>query len=171
MCEEDGNRQTCSEEEPVILDNRHRLAMAAMIDLALHEGKGPVTLAVLAKRQHASPSNVELVITRLRAHKLILATKGPGGGYALSRPADTVSVADVLNAMGADKLERRRTRPAGAPTQPDMTRELWNALHSDLLAYVQRISLRNLADAHQCSSDVNAPDPHSPARSVSLCKS
>jgi len=141
----------------VILDNRRRLAMATMIDLALNEGKGPVTLADLAKRQHASPSNLELVITRLRSHDLVLATKGPGGGFALSRPADMVSVADVLNAMGADSLARRRECPEGVPAQPDMTHELWNALRSDLLTYVRTISLRSLADAHRRGADAGVP--------------
>lgn len=164
--------RTCAvEDEPVILDNRRRLAMATMIDLALHEGKGSATLADLAKRQHASPSNLELVLTRLRSHNLVLATKGPGGGYALAGPADTVSVADVLNAMGTDSLERRRTRPVGAPVQPDMTRELWEALRSDLLVYMRTVSLRSLADAHRPKADAGARGPRPTSEIASLRQS
>ncbi|MFT5446082.1 MAG: Rrf2 family iron-sulfur cluster assembly transcriptional regulator, partial [Gammaproteobacteria bacterium] len=67
------------------LTTRGRYAVTAMLDLALHQHEGPISLADIAERQGISLSYLEQIFSRLRRSELVSSTRGPGGGYRLSR--------------------------------------------------------------------------------------
>lgn len=75
-------------------------ATTALIDLALHEHQGPVALSVIAERQRLSPSYLEQLFVRLRGHGLVVSIRGRSGGYQLGRLPDTISVANITDAIG-----------------------------------------------------------------------
>ena len=69
------------------LTTKGRFAVTAMIDLALRQNNGPVTLAAISQRQQISLSYLEQLFGKLRRHELVESTRGPGGGYTLpARP-------------------------------------------------------------------------------------
>ena len=74
------------------LTTKGRFAVTAMIDVAMHNGEGPVTLAGVADRQKISLSYLEQLFGKLRRSGLVDSVRGPGGGYNLARPATSVSV-------------------------------------------------------------------------------
>jgi len=128
------------------LSTRGRFAINAMIDLALREHAHPVPLAELAVRHHISLSYLEQVFAKLRQHGLVDSTRGPGGGYTLGMAADAITVADIISAIedapgqGTALLEQDLQ-----PGTQDMTRDLWNSLHTTLMAHMKTITLRSLA--------------------------
>lgn len=127
------------------LSTRGRFAINAMIDLALRDRSNPVPLAELAHRHHISLSYLEQVFAKLRQHGLVDSTRGPGGGYTLGFRGDAITVADIVTAIEGDTddhdvLARDTTQGA-----PDMTHDLWDALHSTLVNYMKTITLRSLA--------------------------
>ncbi|MDZ4125953.1 MAG: Rrf2 family transcriptional regulator, partial [Hydrogenophaga sp.] len=67
------------------LTTKGRFAVTAMIDLALRQNIGPVTLAAISQRQQISLSYLEQLFGKLRHHELVESTRGPGGGYTLGR--------------------------------------------------------------------------------------
>ena len=71
----------------------------AVVDVAMHGKDSAVSLADVAARQNISLSYLEQLFGRLRRHGLVESVRGPGGGYRLARPADTISVADVIEAV------------------------------------------------------------------------
>ena len=81
------------------LTTKGRFAVTAMIDLAMREHQGPVTLAGISQRQKISLSYLEQLFGKLRRHELVESTRGPGGGYSLGRPMKNISVADVIFAV------------------------------------------------------------------------
>ena len=81
------------------LTTKGRFAVTAMIDLALHGGDGPVTLAGISDRQKISLSYLEQLFGKLRRKNLVESVRGPGGGYCLARPMARISVADVVRAV------------------------------------------------------------------------
>ena len=94
------------------LTTKGRFAVTAMLDLAIQEGKRPVTLAGISQRQRISLSYLEQLFGKLRRHKLVDSVRGPGGGYTLARELGAVSVAAVDETLdatqcGAGKLSRR----------------------------------------------------------------
>ena len=81
------------------LTTKGRYAVTAMLDLALHNTKGPINLADIARRQEISLAYLEQLFSKLRKNNLVESARGPGGGYRLKRPADEISVHDVINAV------------------------------------------------------------------------
>ena len=81
------------------LTTKGRFAVTAMIDLALRQHTGPVTLAGIADRQRISLSYLEQLFGKLRRNHLVASVRGPGGGYCLAKPMTQVSVADIIQAV------------------------------------------------------------------------
>ena len=96
------------------LSTKGRLAVVAMIDVALHRKVGPISLAVLSRRQRISLSYLEQMFADLRRHGLVASTRGPGGGYGLGREASSITVADILFAVDGPSVESR-----ASAVQPD----------------------------------------------------
>jgi Rrf2 family transcriptional regulator, iron-sulfur cluster assembly transcription factor len=78
------------------LTTKGRFAVTAMIDLALRQSSGPVTLAAISQRQQISLSYLEQLFGKLRRNDLVESTRGPGGGYTLGRKASDITVADII---------------------------------------------------------------------------
>lgn len=76
-----------------------RLAVSAMMDLALRQELGPVPLSAISTRQSVSPSYLDLLFGRLRRKGLVTGTRGPGGGYTLARDTRDISLADIVGAV------------------------------------------------------------------------
>ena len=70
------------------LTTKGRFAVTAMIDLALRQHGGPVTLAGIAERQKISLSYLEQLFGKLRRNQLVASVRGPGGGYCLAKPME-----------------------------------------------------------------------------------
>lgn len=131
------------------LSTKSRFALTAMIDVALREKSGPVPLSDIAARQQISLSYLEQMFSKLRQHGLVESTRGPGGGYALGHRADSITVADIIGAVegGEDRRTLDASRPGKVVAQDatkDLTQDLWDALNSKMLDYMQSITLRSL---------------------------
>ena len=78
------------------LTTKGRFAVTAMIDVALFNHEGPVTLAEVSARQKISLSYLEQLFGKLRRHGLVDSVRGPGGGYNLAKAPGTISVSDII---------------------------------------------------------------------------
>ncbi|WP_043107628.1 Fe-S cluster assembly transcriptional regulator IscR [endosymbiont of unidentified scaly snail isolate Monju] len=127
------------------LTTKGRYAVTAMLDLALHHGEGPITLADIAQRQGISLSYLEQLFSRLRKRQLVSSVRGPGGGYTLGRGAAEISVAEVITAVDENV---DTTRCGGAHNCQDnqkcLTHELWHDLSDRIHDYLSQISLDDL---------------------------
>ncbi|MCD8248430.1 MAG: Rrf2 family transcriptional regulator [Lachnospiraceae bacterium] len=81
------------------LSTKGRYGLRAMVDLALYAEDGPVSIAAIAARQHISESYLEQLIAKLRRAGLVCSLRGAAGGYVPGRPAEEISVGDVLRAL------------------------------------------------------------------------
>jgi len=129
------------------LTTKGRYAVTAMLDLALHYKEGPITLADISQRQGISLSYLEQLFSKLRKNGLVDSTRGPGGGYRLSRDAHQVAVADVITAVD-EKVET--TRCGGLSNCQDdqqcLTHELWTDLSAQIHDFLKGISLGQLVE-------------------------
>ena len=137
------------------LTTKGRFAVTAMMDLAMHHGDGPVTLAEISGRQKISLSYLEQLFGKLRRSGLVESVRGPGGGYRLARAPETVSVADVIVAVD-EPIDA--TQCGGRENCRDdrrcMTHELWSSLNEHILDYLQSVSLADLVAQQQQKADV-----------------
>ena len=129
------------------LTTKGRYAVTAMLDLALHYKDGPITLADISQRQGISLSYLEQLFSRLRKQGLVDSTRGPGGGYRLSRDSHQIAVADVITAVD-EKVET--TRCGGLSNCQDdeqcLTHDLWTELSKQIHDFLMGISLGNLVE-------------------------
>ena len=136
------------------LTTKGRFAVTAMIDLALREHNGPVTLAGISQRQKISLSYLEQLFGKLRRHELVESTRGPGGGYTLGRVAKDVTVADIIFAVD-EPLDA--TQCGGKENCQDdqrcMTHDLWANLNARMVDYLDSVSLQDLVEQQKARAD------------------
>ncbi len=94
----------------MVIPPKCRLAVVAMMDLALHQNLGPVPLSAISARQQVSPSYLDLLFGRLRRGGLVVGTRGPGGGYTLARSAASISLADIVSAVDDGETDANHSR-------------------------------------------------------------
>lgn len=81
------------------LSTKGRYGARLMMDLALHYGKGPIALKEIAKRQEISEKYLWQLIVPLKIAGLINSTRGPQGGYTLSKEPSEITLRDIINVL------------------------------------------------------------------------
>jgi len=147
----------------VKLTTKGRYAVTAMFDLALHHGKGPITLTDIAQRQGISLSYLEQLFSRLRKRSLVSSVRGPGGGYRLARQASEIQVAEVISAVD-ENVDTTRCRGGHNCRNegPCLTHDLWQDLSTRIYEYLNRISLQDLIDRRGVQDIAEHQDPPEP---------
>ena len=127
------------------LTTKGRYAVTAMLDLAIHHGNGPITLAEIAQRQGISLSYLEQLFSRLRRRTLVTSVRGPGGGYNLARDAADIHVAEVISAVD-ENVDTTRCHGGHncQNNQRCLTHDLWQDLSDRIYDYLSSISLKEL---------------------------
>ena len=150
------------------LTTKGRFAVTAMIDLALRQNNGPVTLAAISQRQQISLSYLEQLFGKLRRHELVESTRGPGGGYTLGRKAAEITVADII--VSVDEPIDATQCGGKENCQGDggrcMTHELWSALNQRMVEFLDSITLQKLVD-DQLAKGIQIEDKPTPKRAIS----
>jgi len=127
------------------LTTKGRFAVTAMLDLALRQQQGPVTLAGIGARQSISLSYLEQLFGKLRRHELVASVRGPGGGYRLARPGDQMSVAEIILAVD-EPLDTTLCRGMENCREDRrcLTHDLWITLNEKLYEYLSSVTLQDL---------------------------
>jgi len=129
------------------LTTKGRFAVTAMVDLAISQGKHPVTLAAISQRQKISLSYLEQLFGKLRRRALVDSVRGPGGGYRLAQDMTQISVADIILAVD-ETLDS--TQCGGKENCLDekkcITHNLWANLNQHIFNYLGAVTLKQLVD-------------------------
>jgi Rrf2 family transcriptional regulator, iron-sulfur cluster assembly transcription factor len=132
------------------LTTKGRFAVTAMIDLAMNNSEGPVTLAEISERQRISLSYLEQLFGKLRRRTLVSSVRGPGGGYTLARKSDELSVAEIIRAVD-EPIDA--TQCAGKENCRDdrkcLTHDLWASLNERIFDYLNGVTLAQLVTKAQ----------------------
>lgn len=84
------------------LSTRGRYGLRAMVDLAIHANKRPVSIASIAERQNISENYLEQIISKMKKAGLIRSQRGAMGGYQISRPLQDITVGDIVKVLEGD---------------------------------------------------------------------
>ena len=138
------------------LTTKGRYAVTAMLDLAIHVGSGPISLADISKRQDISLSYLEQLFAKLRRNDLVTSVRGPGGGYLLSRSTAEIFVAQIVDAVNeavdATGCHGEADCQAG---EVCLTHHLWCDLSEQIHGFLSDISLSSLVERREVQ-DVSA---------------
>jgi len=107
----------------------------------------PRTVDQLSAAQHIPNKYLESILGELRRGGLLRSQRGPEGGYRLARPADAISIADVIRALDGELANVRGSRPenleyAGS-AQP--LQQVWIALRASERQILEGVSLGDVA--------------------------
>ena len=123
------------------LSHRFSYALKALVDLAVHQGTGPVTTAAIARRQGIPVGSLEQLFNRLRRWGLVEAERGPRGGYRLSRPAKQIQVRAVFEALEPPPASSKpRALSSDGPAGT-----VWRQVESAVKATLEATTLETLA--------------------------
>jgi Rrf2 family iron-sulfur cluster assembly transcriptional regulator len=127
------------------LSTKSRYAVTSLLDMVMHSDQGPVSLADISVRQGISLSYLEQLFAKMRRNKLVVSTRGPGGGYSLGDSPEDVCIADVINAVDEEMNVTNKDVMDGSNNfEPCLTEQLWEELSEQIQNYLTTISLADM---------------------------
>jgi Rrf2 family iron-sulfur cluster assembly transcriptional regulator len=141
------------------LTTKGRYSVMAMLDLALNESRGPITLSEISGRQDISLSYLEQLFSKLRKQGLVKSSRGPGGGYELAQEAEDISISKIILAVD-ESVDIRRCKGDGNchGGHGCITHDLWTDLSGQINNFLESISIgelmkkRDMSDTKLCNN-------------------
>ena len=84
------------------LSDKSLLAVAAVVDVAIHARGQPVAAKALAERHGLPPRHLEPLLQALVHAGILKGVRGPRGGYELARERRRITAASVLRAVSSE---------------------------------------------------------------------
>jgi len=138
------------------LSTRGRYAVMAMVELAGRQERAaipapgrktaPVSLAEIAAAQMLSLAYLEQLFGPLRRAGLVASARGPGGGYRLARPADQISISDIVDAVD-EPLRATRCEDGASGCiggRRCITHDLWAELGEQIRLFLDGMMLSDV---------------------------
>ena len=127
------------------ISTKARVAIAAILDIAIYGKNGPVNLTDIAARQRVSKSYLEYLFKRLREGGVVAGRRGPGGGYLLQRRLSDITVAEIIAMVDEEMFERevRWNGERGTVDQAKVTDDLWCRVDEQLRHYLCSLTLES----------------------------
>jgi Rrf2 family protein len=111
-------------------------ALQAIFDLAMQSAAEPVKIAGIARRQKIPQKFLELILSGLKQGGFVESRRGADGGYRLARPADQITVGEVLRFMEDGKKSK--------PAAPGPFTDVWKRVDAATAAIVDRTTFAEL---------------------------
>lgn len=125
-------------------------ALEAMVDLAIHSENGVESIKNIAKRRKLSEKYLEQIIGALRRADLIISTRGAAGGYRLAKPADEITVYEILQATERNLAPLDclyKETECGIDCNHCATRGMWNQLWDAIKSVAMTTTIADLVQA------------------------
>ncbi len=136
-------------EKAMKLSTKGRYGLRAMIDLAQYSEQEAVSISSIAQRQNISESYLEQLVAKLKKAGLVMSMRGAQGGYRLAKPADEISVGDVLRALEGN-LEAvacaAQTDEGCQGADLCVTKYVWQRINESIAATVNEMMLSRLVE-------------------------
>jgi Rrf2 family protein len=143
----------------VMISNRCYYALKAVLELAKKEGSGLVTISQVAETQHIPARFLEAILIELKKGGYAQSVRGKEGGYALAKPAKSISVGDIVRifegpicSLGPSDDSRKKHRGES----PDPFSEIWARADSALSSVLDKIHFSELAEKDRKASEGHA---------------
>ena len=121
----------------------------ALLDLALHAQGEPSLSRETAQRQGIPETYLNQLLLQLRRSGLVTSVRGPRGGHMLARPANTITVLEIMEALEGPLVVVAEGMPA-MPTETDaILSSLWDDLRATMRDHLSRTTLQELVERKQ----------------------
>ncbi|MBW7908236.1 MAG: Rrf2 family transcriptional regulator [Kiritimatiellae bacterium] len=143
-----------------MISNRCHYALRAMLELALREGAGPVTIADIATAQKIPARFLEAIMRQLKQAGLADSMRGKEGGYFLARPATKIHIGDVLAIFEGPLFTdvEQRGPHAIVDTQQDVFTHVWRDAEAALKTLFSKSTFARIAEQERKHRYSASPD-------------
>ena len=136
------------------ISTRGRYSTRAMLDLALHFGKGPVLIRDISKRQRISKGYLEQLFIPLRSARLVRGIRGVSGGFTLARPPAEIRLSEIIQATEGS------IAPVSCVDQSELcqdsrecvTRDVWSEIKRACDRILESKTLQDLVEKQRAKS-------------------
>ncbi|HTR32682.1 MAG TPA: Rrf2 family transcriptional regulator [Gaiellaceae bacterium] len=143
-------------------------AIRAAVELAAAADEGPVKGERIASAQEIPPNFLENILADLRNGGIVVSRRGADGGYWLARPADEISLADVIRVVDGPLANVRgiRSEQVSYHGSAEPLRDVWIAVRASLRSVLERVTLADLVagelpqNVRALADDPDAWAPH-----------
>ena len=143
-------------------------ALRALIELAARADAGPVSAEELGRAQEIPHNFLQAILADLRRAGIVISQRGQAGGWRMARPAEDVSVADVIRAVDGPLVSVYGLRPEAVDynESAQVLQHVWIAARSSLRDVFEKVSIKALAEGRLPRSvtartaDEDAWQPH-----------
>ena len=141
------------------LTSKGRYAVMAMADLANNNAKMPINLTEISIRQGISLSFLEQLFLRLKKNNLVLISRGPHGGYVLSRAPEEIKLSSIINAVDEKiktvKCKKESKKGCNGKSIKCITHNLWDELEMHINSFFEKNTLRDITHRFNKINKVN----------------
>ena len=122
-------------------------AVRGAIELAAAEGQGPIKGERIAEAQGIPIRFLENILLELRHGGLVQSQRGAEGGYWLARPADEITLAELIRAVEGPIANVRGQSPEDVRYEgsAEPLRDVWIAVRASLRSVLERVTLGDVA--------------------------
>jgi len=130
------------------LSAKARYAVRILLDLAIHDGSGPVSTADISERTGVSARFIEQILKPLKKAELVQSTRGATGGYMLGADPADISLARVIRTIeGSLSLTKCCEAPVTCPRSSSCrSHNAWMRVSRVMQAELEGITIKDLQD-------------------------
>jgi len=130
------------------LSNKGRYAVQALADLARNNIQKPINLTEISLRQGISISFLEQIFLKLKKNNLVKSSRGPLGGYILSRSPDDITLSSIIEAVD-EKVKtvacrRESKKGCHGKSFKCITHDLWDDLENHINDFFRKNTLKDI---------------------------
>ena len=130
------------------LTSKGRYAVMAMADLAKNNVKEPTSLTQISLRQGISISYLEQLFLKLRENNLVKSSRGPSGGYVLSKPPEKIKLLSIIRAVDEKiktvKCKKESKKGCNGKSIKCITHNLWDDLETHINKFFEDNTLNDI---------------------------
>ena len=130
------------------LTNKGRYAVMAMAELAKHDIKKPINLSEISIRQGISISFLEQIFLKLKNKDLVQSSRGPSGGYILSKPPEEIKLSNIIEAVDEKvktlKCKKDSKKGCNGKSIKCITHDLWAELEHHIMYFFEKNTLKDI---------------------------
>jgi Rrf2 family protein len=134
----------------VRISSKADYAVRATAELAVVARQGPVPADRIAKAQGIPLGFLLKILSELRHAGIVRSRRGAEGGYELGRPAEQITLADVIRAVEGPLANVHEARPEELTYSgpAEQLQAVWIAVRANLRAVLEDVSVADLATGH-----------------------
>ena len=128
------------------ISTRSRYGLRLLMELAAHSGSKPEFLNEIAQNQGISEKYLSKLVIPLRGAGLIQSERGAHGGYALAKPADSITLGQIVDALegGLSLIDCAANQKACDRSAACVARGVWAGMEKAMRDYCESITLGDI---------------------------